>query len=59
LTSEQGQIQSAGDEEMKPLTGATFLVHAKEHGLTYAIVLLLAQQMGLLDQLLSVAGGMC
>ena len=44
---------------MKPLTGATFLVHAKEHGLTYAIVLLLAQQMGLLDQVLSLAGGMC
>ena len=44
---------------MKPLTTATFLVHAKEHGLTYAVVLLLAQQMGLLDQLLQVAGGMC
>jgi hypothetical protein len=59
LTSDQGQIQQAEEQEMKPLTTATFLVHAKEHGLTYAVVLLLAQQMGLLDQLLQVAGGMC
>ena len=59
MTSDHSQIQLAGDEEMKPMTTATFLVHAKEHGLTYAVVLLLAQQMGLLDQLLSVAGGMC
>jgi hypothetical protein len=51
------QIQ--GEEEMKPTQAATFLVHAKEHGLTYAVVLLLAQQMGLLDQLLTSVGGMC
>jgi 23S rRNA G2069 N7-methylase RlmK/C1962 C5-methylase RlmI len=55
LTSE---IQN-GEEEMKATQMATFLVHAKEHGLTYAVVLLLAQQMGLLDQLLSTVGGMC
>lgn len=36
-----------------------FLVHLKQHGLTYAVVMLLAQQMGLLDQVLSLAGGMC
>lgn len=47
------------EEEMKPTQAATFLVHAKEHGLTYAVVLLLAQQMGLLDQLLTTMGGMC
>lgn len=57
MTSE-GQIQ--GDEqEVKPGQMAAFLVHAKEHGLTYAVVLLLAQQMGLLDQLLTSVGGMC
>ena len=50
---------NVGEEEMKPTQMATFLVHAKEHGLTYAVVLLLAQQMGLLDQLLSTAGGLC
>jgi hypothetical protein len=44
---------------MKATQMATFLVHCKEHGLTYAVVLLLAQQMGLLDQLLSTAGGLC
>ena len=57
MTSEQSQIQ--GDEEVKPAQMAAFLVHAKEHGLTYAVVLLLAQQMGLLDQLLTSVGGMC
>lgn len=36
-----------------------FLVHLKQHGLTYAVVMLLAQQLGLLDQVLSLAGGVC
>ena len=58
MTSE-GQIQQAGEEEMKATQMATFLVHAKEHGLTYAVVLLLAQQMGLLDQLLTSLSGVC
>jgi hypothetical protein len=51
--------QMQGEEEMKPTQAATFLVHAKEHGLTYAVVLLLAQQMGLLDQVLTSVGGLC
>ena len=53
------KYETNGEEEMKPTQMATFLVHAKEHGLTYAVVLLLAQQMGLLDTLLSTAGGLC
>lgn len=57
MTSEQSQIQ--GEEEVKAGQMAAFLVHAKEHGLTYAVVLLLAQQMGLLDQVLTGIGGMC
>jgi hypothetical protein len=56
LTSE---IQTQGEEEMKPTQAAAFLVHAKEHGLTYAVVLLLAQQLGLLNELAGIAGGMC
>lgn len=36
-----------------------FLVHLKQHGLTYAVVMLVAQQLGLLDQVLSLAGGVC
>jgi hypothetical protein len=58
LTSDV-QIQGESEEEMKASQAAAFLVHAKEHGLTYAVVLLLAQQMGLLDQLLATVGGMC
>lgn len=46
-------------EEEKMSQQAIFLVHLKEHGLTYAVAVLVAQQLGVLDQLLSVAGGMC
>jgi hypothetical protein len=58
LTSEPNAIVKE-EPDVKATQMATFLVHAKEHGLTYAVVLLLAQQMGLLDQLLSTVGGMC
>lgn len=46
-----------GEEQMNQQT--MFLVHLKEHGITYAVVVLVAQQLGLLDQLLGLAGGMC
>ena len=41
------------------LSTARFLLHLKQHGLTYAIVALLAEQAGILQMLLSTAGGMC
>ena len=41
------------------LSTARFLLHFKQHGLTYAIVALLAEQAGILQMLLSTAGGMC
>ena len=56
MTSEQTLPEG---DDVKATQMATFLVHAKEHGLTYAVVLLLAQQMGLLDQLLASVGGLC
>ena len=56
MISEDKQME---EEEVKAGQMAMFLVHAKEHGLTYAVVLLLAQQMGLLDQLLTSVGGLC
>jgi 23S rRNA G2069 N7-methylase RlmK/C1962 C5-methylase RlmI len=60
LTSDQNnQGINQEENEVKATQYATFLVHCKEHGLTYAVVLLLAQQMGLLDQLLTSLGGMC
>ena len=46
-----------GEEKMNQQT--MFLVHLKEHGITYAVVVLVAQQLGLLEQVLSLAGGMC
>jgi hypothetical protein len=51
--------QTESEEEVKVTQASLFLVHVKEHGLTYAVVMLLAQQMGLLDQLLTSVGGMC
>lgn len=41
------------------LSTARFLLHFKQHGLTYAIVALLAEQAGILQMLISTAGGMC
>lgn len=48
-----------GEEIVSAGQAATFLVHLKEHGLTYAVVLLVAQQLGILNEVLSVAGSMC
>lgn len=47
------------DDGGSTLSTARFLVHLKQHGLTYAIVGLLAEQAGILQMLLSTAGGMC
>ena len=41
------------------LSTARFLLHLKQHGLTYAIVALLAEQAGILQMLVTTAGGMC
>jgi hypothetical protein len=52
-------IKDEGEEKVNAGQAATFLVHLKEHGITYAVVLLIAQQLGLLNEVLSVAGSMC
>ena len=41
------------------LSTARFLLHLKQHGLTYAIVALLAEQAGILQMVGTTAGGMC
>lgn len=41
------------------LSTARFLLHLKQHGLTYAIVALLAEQAGIFQMVLTTAGGMC
>ncbi len=41
------------------LSTARFVLHLKQHGLTYAIVALLAEQAGILQMLVATAGGMC
>ena len=41
------------------LSTARFLLHFKQHGLTYAIVALLAEQAGIFQMVLTTAGGMC
>jgi hypothetical protein len=47
------------EQEVTSSQMATFLVHLKEHGITYAVVLLVAQQLGLLFEVVAVASGMC
>jgi hypothetical protein len=41
------------------LSTARFMIHLKQHGLTYAIVALLLEQAGILQSVLDTAGGMC
>jgi 23S rRNA G2069 N7-methylase RlmK/C1962 C5-methylase RlmI len=55
--SETGRDE--GEEQVSAGQAATFLVHLKEHGLTYAVVLLVAQQLGVLNEVLGLAGSMC
>lgn len=52
------QPTDSGDDEMVNKE-TMFLVHLKQHGLTYAVVVLVAQQLGILDQVLGLVGGMC
>lgn len=52
-------LDNQEEETVTPIQGATFLVHVKEHGLTYAVVLLVAQQVGLLGEVTTLLGGMC
>lgn len=52
-------VDQKEEQEMTPIQGATFLVHLKEHGLTYAIVLLVAQQLGVVNEVTSLLTGMC
>jgi hypothetical protein len=52
-------VDQKEEEEMSPIQSATFLVHLKEHGLTYAVVLLVAQQLGVLSEATALLGGMC
>lgn len=47
------------DVGVSTLSTARFILHLKQHGLTYAIVALLAEQAGILQMVLSTAGGMC
>ena len=47
------------DVGVSTLSLARFMVHLKTHGLTYAICVLLAEQAGILQMVLSTAGGMC
>ena len=59
MISEQDVTNAEGEEEMKITQMAIFLSHVQKHGLTYAVLALLAQQAGLLDQVLASVGGMC
>lgn len=52
----------AGAEVSSPtstLSTATFIAHAKEYGLLYAIAYFVASDLGLLVKLSETVGGMC
>ncbi len=53
------QDVSGGAVAGTTLSTARFMLHVRQHGLTYAIVLLLLEQAGILSQITGVVGGMC
>lgn len=50
------ETQSSDGNELARLR---FLAHLKEYGIVYAVAYFIAQDLGLLAQIASTAGGMC
>ena len=62
VTGDKSSHNPTGTDELvggATLSTARFMLHLQKHGLTYAIVALLAEQAGILQMLVSTAGGMC
>ena len=47
------------EQEMTPVQGAKFLLHAKKYGLHYAIGFLVVEQLGLVGEAATYIGGVC
>lgn len=59
LENSHNPIETGVDVGGATLSSARFVLHIKQHGLTYAIVALLLEQAGILQSVLDTAGGMC
>ena len=53
------EIQGSAGTSPSPISAATFVAHAKEYGLLYAIAYFVASDLGLLVKVTETVGGMC
>ena len=53
------EIQGSAGTPPSPISAATFVAHAKEYGLLYAIAYFVASDLGLLVKVTESVGGMC
>lgn len=47
------------DASSQPAMSVTFIAHAKEYGILYAIAYFIAADLGLLTRVAEISGGMC
>jgi hypothetical protein len=53
------EIQGSAGTSSSPISAATFVAHAKEYGLLYAIAYFVASDLGLLVKVTETVGGVC
>ena len=53
------EVVDTVDDQNSNLAKLRFLAHLKEYGVVYAVAYFVAQDLGLLSQLATTAGGMC
>lgn len=53
------EVQGGAGTPPSPISAATFIAHAKEYGLLYAIAYFVASDLGLLVKVTESVGGMC
>jgi hypothetical protein len=52
-------VQGSAGVPTSPISTATFIAHAKEYGLLYAIAYFVASDLGLLVKVTETVGGVC
>lgn len=52
-------VQGGAGVSTSPISSATFIAHAKEYGLLYAIAYFVASDLGLLVKVTEMVGGVC
>lgn len=53
------QVPTVEDSSSQSSAAVTFIAHAKEYGILYAIAYFIAADVGLLARVAEISGGMC